>query len=318
MSDLRYGRKPPKNAPAIKFGDILKAGVPAHPSSVDYLSKITSWNMLGNNKYGDCVSVAIANTRKVITAALGDAPYEPTLDHVLSFYKTENPNFPNQDDGMDEQTALEEMVKNGDKYFDGVKLLAFAKVNVSNPQELDAAVDIFGPNLLGIMVTYANEDQFAAGQPWDYDAMSSTAGGHATVEGGYDESKKTGKMETWAKVVNYTDKFRQYQLEEFWIMIWPEHLGTKAFQEGVDQAALAAAYTSLTGRPFPVTPAPSPAPTPTPVPPQPTPTPVDVDHEMADAQIAWEAHEDNMKSMRACDKTLEAANRKWRLQKGLL
>jgi hypothetical protein len=311
----KYGRRSPKNAPALKLGPLLTGTVPAHPASADYLTRIGGWKMLGNADYGDCVAVAMGNIRKVMTATLGEKPYDPTLDDVLAFYKTQNPKFPSQDDGMDEQTALEDMLSHGDLYYDGVKPLAFAKVDVANEQELDAAVAIFGPSLIGITVTNANEDEFSAGKPWDYVSGSPDAGGHAVVQGGYDESTKTGEFETWAEITRYTDRFRQQQLQEFWAIIWPEHLRSKAFMEGVDQAALATAYTALTGRPFPV----QPAPTPTPAPVGPvTPPAVDpVDQALAVAQLTWEQHEDNMKTMRSCDRTLETANRAWRAAKGL-
>lgn len=261
-----YGRRPPKNAPALQLGRLLTGVVPEHPVAADYLSSIGGWQMLGNDQYGDCVAVALGNIRKVTTAVLGDKAYEPTLADCLAFYKTQNPRFPSEDNGMVEQTALETLHQDGAKYYDGVAPLAFAKVDVTNEAELDAAVAIFGCLLLGIDVTYANEDQFDAGQPWDYDSSSPNAGGHAVVEGGYNEGKRTGEFETWAVVTTYTDAFRQHQLEEAWVVIWPEHLGSKAFLEGVDLAQLAADYKALTGKDFPAVTPPSPTPTPTPTP----------------------------------------------------
>ena len=69
-------------------------------------------------------------------------------------------------------------------------------------------------------------------------------------------------------------------LEEFWVVIWPENLGTKQFETGVDLHALADAYLALTGDPLPIpspvippVPTPSPSPAPTPIPPVPTPAP---------------------------------------------
>jgi hypothetical protein len=37
------------------------------------------------------------------------------------------------------------------------------------------------------------------------------------------------------------------RVEEAWIVIWPQHLGTTEFQQGVDRAQLAADYQALTG-----------------------------------------------------------------------
>lgn len=41
-------------------------------------------------------------------------------------------------------------------------------------------------------------------------------------------------------------------VEEAWVAIWPEHLGTNGFEQGVDQAELAAAYQALTGSALPI------------------------------------------------------------------
>lgn len=34
------------------------------------------------------------------------------------------------------------------------------------------------------------------------------------------------------------------------MVIWPEHLGTNEFEQGIDQAQLSAGYQALTGQPL--------------------------------------------------------------------
>src|SRR4051812_30058321 len=129
---LKFGRRTPKRAPALMFGDIWSGRVPDHPLDQDNLGPLGGgWNMLVNDRYGDCVAVTAANYRRVMTHLYGPEFY-PDLQHVIEFYKSQNPNFPTQDDGMDIQTALEELLRNGDTYFDLVKPIAFAKVNHGN------------------------------------------------------------------------------------------------------------------------------------------------------------------------------------------
>lgn len=41
-------------------------------------------------------------------------------------------------------------------------------------------------------------------------------------------------------------------MDEAWVVVWPEHLSSRAFLEGVDVKALAADYQSITGRPLPL------------------------------------------------------------------
>ena len=280
-----YGRKPPKRAPALSLSRYLTGAVPAHPAFADYLSRLTGWQMLGNDQYGDCVPVTAANTRRLVTAVLS-TEYYWTLAQVIAFYKTQNPGFPQQDDGMDIQTALEYLVKTGGP--DGVKAVGFAKVDYTNPAEVQAAIAIFGSVWTGINVQAAQQDQFSAGQPWDWVPGSAIEGGHSIVVGGYGEPRPGAlagdeDMITWAEETSFTDNFWSAGTEECWVVIWPEHLGSKEFLAGVNLAAFAADYTEITGDPFPAVIPPSPVPVPVPVPPSPVPGP---DTDPADVALA--------------------------------
>lgn len=281
----RLGRRAPKNAPVIRFGDILRAGavIPPHPATEDYLASLKDWQMLGNSDVGDCVAVTWANFRRLVTAFLTTENY-PSQDQVWAIYKTQNPDFdpagdPNvngpgsqADGGMDIQTLLEYLVSTGGP--DGVKAVAFAKVDFTNQAEFEAALAIFGGVWTGVNVSQENQQEFANGQPWD--AVGTVEGGHSVLSGGYTPDVR---FITWAAETSFTPAFVAQRMEEAWVVIWPEHLGSKEFEAGIDEAALAAAYQDVTGQPFqpPVPPAPAPVPTPgpapQPVPPVPSPTP---------------------------------------------
>lgn len=266
MPDVKLGRRPPKNAPALRLSSFLSGVIPAHPASEDYLAKLSGWRMLGNDQYGDCVAVTWANQRRLMTALLGGKETYPSLAQVEQVYKTQNPNFPSDDNGMDIQTLLEYLVKTGGP--DGVKAVAFAKVDHASPDECAAAMAIFGHIWVGINVQNANMDDFDAGKPWDYHPSSGIDGGHSVETGGYNPATPGSdeKFITWATETSFTDSFWKNLVEECWVVVWPENLGTVQFQTGIDSAALAAAYQALTGRVLPI-------PTPTPPAPQPTPTP---------------------------------------------
>jgi len=290
----KTGKRPPKNAPAIHFRSILSAVTPAHPASADYLLGMPGWAMLGNDAAGNCVAVTWANFRRLVTMALTSAGYYPSIDQVWAIYKTQNPGFdPNgsastngpgslYDQGMDIQTLLEYLVKTGGP--DGVKALAFAKVNFKSLDDVKAAMAIFGGVWIGCNVTDANQQEFEDGKPWDFVPTSPVEGGHSVLGGGYGATTSTrpalkgdAKFITWADETSMTDAFWQNQVDECWVVIWPEHLGTAQFLAGINLPALAAAYQALTGNvlPIPIPPAPTPTPAPTP-PPTPAPVPVPV------------------------------------------
>jgi hypothetical protein len=187
---------------------------------------------------------------------------------VYAVYKTQNPNFPNQDDGMDIQTLLEYLIKNGGP--DGAQPVAFAKVDFTNLDEIKAALSIFGGILLGINVQKENKDDFDAGKPWDFHPGGTLDGGHCVLAGGYmSQSRNDVRFITWAQETGFTDNFWNHLAEEAWVVIWPENLGTKQFVDGIDQQALASDYKALTGNDLPIS---GPTPTPSPTP-QPTPSP---------------------------------------------
>lgn len=269
----RLGRRSPKRAPVLRLGPMLTGTLPAHPASADYLAALGGgWQMLGNDQAGDCVAVTWANVRRLVTSTLAAAPSYPSQAEVWEVYKTQNPDFDPSgdpdvngpgspaDNGMDVQTLLEYLVKTGGP--DGVKAVAFAAVNPKDQDEVKAAVAIFGYVWTGVTVAQNNQQEFGAGQPWDYDPSSPQEGGHSIVTGGYGPpgAGPLGGDErfiTWAAEASFTDSFWANSVEECFAVIWPEHLGTREFLQGVNAAQLAADYKAVTGRDLPL-----PAPTP--------------------------------------------------------
>ncbi|HEY4963700.1 MAG TPA: hypothetical protein VIH90_03335 [Candidatus Saccharimonadales bacterium] len=267
---MKFGCKPPKNAPTLRLKNFLTGIVPDHPISADYLARLNKWQMLGNDQYGDCVAVTLANIYRLLSFVLGGEEKYLTIDQVIEIYKTQNPGFPAEDNGMDIQTLLEYLVKNPGKW--GITVIGFAKVDLSNQEEFDAAIGIGGCVWTGIYVQQVNMTQFQAKKPWDYSPLSQTIGGHSIVSGGYNNSRPGAlagyyDMITYAEETSYTKNFLKYLGMQGWFVIFKEHLGTKAFIEGMDMIKFSAAYKAITGSDFPV------IVNPTPIPDPPVPTP---------------------------------------------
>lgn len=265
----KYGRRAPSRRPSLSFSRMFTGVTPAHPEAADYFLPLKGgWEMLGNDKAGDCVAVTWANVRRLVTSAVSHDKNEeyPGQDEVWELYKTQNQDFDPQgtaatngpessaDNGMDIQTVLDHIAKNGGP--DGVKALAFARVDPTSPDEVKAAVAIFGYVWTGIVVQKMNEVEFGEDKPWDYHHNSPDVGGHSVITGGYGPAGPGSlggdeRFITWAEETSFTDAFWRRNVEEAWVVIWPEHLRHPTFLDGVDLQQLAADYTALTGRPFP-------------------------------------------------------------------
>ena len=260
----KLGRRPPSNKPSLRLGDFLIAkAAPAHPATGDHFGTL-EFGLYENDKYGDCGPTSVANLVRLVSGGLLGAEVKPSQDDVFDLYRRSgNPKFDPKtdadDNGVDMQTMLEALLSGGigDGTGNKIKPIAFAKVDVSSDDQLTAAVSIFGGVLWGVDLEVAQQTQTNA-HKWDY-KKSGEWGGHAVLNGAYE----TGSLEdviTWGERVQTTQAFRQHQLQEAWIVVWPWNLDHPGFQAGIDLTALAAAYKALTGRDLPAAPAPQPQP----------------------------------------------------------
>jgi hypothetical protein len=248
--------------PIIKFSVGL-AAVPSHPLVDLWPVSSTIWPMDRNDQAGDCVVAAVDHALQAIALLLGIPRTNWTDDQILAYYQTQNPNFrswadsggPN-DQGMVIQDFLSYLVKTG-------VILGFGLVDHTNEEQLKAAAYLGLANVTGEILDVAQQTQ----QVWDYAKGSPVWGGHATCSIGYGDSqgKQTDlfRVVTWGSTLVATPSFFTKQVEEVYFILTNDLVAHPAFRENYSLNSFAAAFTSLTGRPFPV---------PTPTPPGPGPS----------------------------------------------
>ena len=265
---LKLGLRKPKNAPALELGRFLTGVVPAHPAAADHFAD-TTFGLYENDRFGDCGPVSVANLIRLVSRALTGTEIQVPQDAVFDLYRRSgNPTFDpatgEGDDGVDLQTMLEALLAGG---IGGFTPLAFAKLDPSDSAQLNAAVSIFGGVLWGVQLQKAQQAQTDEKPPvWDY-KKTPIWGGHAVLQGRYDEAAGTADVISWALDVETTAEFDQRQLQEAWVVVWPWNIAHPAFQAGIDLAGLSAAYQELTGRQLVipgVQPVPAPDPSPAP------------------------------------------------------
>jgi hypothetical protein len=206
-------------------GDLPKA-----PASFP-APKMASWNMDGNDQYGDCGVAGLNHLLMAAAFAPGETEAFPAADQVVSYYLTYTGG---QDSGVVLSDFLAYVRKTG---FYGHTVSAYAPVQVQDVNTLTTALYLYDAVYTGITVTRAMMDAFQAGQPWDAaSAQGEPLGGHCVPAVGYSDEGLT--VITWGEPQLVTWPAWHAISSEAWAVL-PGELA-KGDGHGLDLAALQA------------------------------------------------------------------------------
>jgi hypothetical protein len=177
----------------------------------------------GNDQYGDCVFADVAHRIMVRTAQMGaDKMVTPTQAETLQLYSEVtgfDPADPSTDQGGDLVTTAQYMQKTG-MLVGGARHTEDGN-GVIDPTNVDHrkwAVCLFGCTPIALNLPQCAEDQFNAGQPWDYVKGSPIVGGHDVLLVEYRPeslpSNPAWLVVTWGKRWLVTDAFLVNYLSE--------------------------------------------------------------------------------------------------------
>jgi len=275
---------PVRTKPRAKLAPHLRATT-AVPASVDWYGNVAVWPMYLNDQLGDCTEAMVGHNIQAASTYGDGATATITDNDVLTAYERVSgyrPGHPDTDQGAVLQDVYNDWRKTG---VGGHKILAFAEVDVSDLEEVKAAVYVFGSVGLGIVVTQQMEDDFNAGRGWAR-AGGWKLGGHAVVVVGYDAEGVW--LVTWGSVITMTWAVFAKVVDEAWVGVLPEWINDTSGRTplDVDLYGLGEVLAALTGEPNPFQPDPDPGPVPEP--PVPAPGPDAADLALAAAVKTWE------------------------------
>lgn len=232
----KLGKKAPIGKDSLRFGDFmtLLPNVPLVDTAPEF-----SYPMDLNDQYGDCVVAGFDHFRQTVTGLLTGTQQNFTTEEIEAFYKTQNPGFPAEDNGMDIQTFLEYLQANK-------HVVGFAKIDHSNEQEMKAAVYMGLAVITGAQLQQAQETQFSEKKPWDTVAGSPYIGGHCTVSIGYKNSPDQETLVTWGDEQQATERFVSGQMDEAWFVLLQEHLDHPTFRNHFNLAAFSQSVREIT------------------------------------------------------------------------
>jgi hypothetical protein len=162
-SNRKLGKLPKREDPrTLKMARYVKPVPPAPkpPASADWITKVPSWDMYGNDQYGDCVIAAMAHIQNQAQFLTSGKFTDYNLTQILSMYSaiggyvpSDGPGGPS-DQGCDMLTALKYWKTSG---FLGSKILAYMEVDPQNAMQVEQAIAQFGSLFIGVNLPAAVE-----------------------------------------------------------------------------------------------------------------------------------------------------------------
>lgn len=200
------------------------------PAPITWAAPRLSWGMLGNDKYGDCVFAAICHSIMAVGHFL-KRTYVFGYNQVVNAYLA-------WDHGNDSGVVIDGLLFTWEQDETSNTPLApfgiggpFVKLDPTNVEELKSAIATFGWVMVGSQLQQAQEDQFSAGQRWDYVPGSKVVGGHAVCLLGYDKAGVGPFIVSWGKGFRATWNWVTKTCPEAYTGVLPPHLASLKYVE---------------------------------------------------------------------------------------
>lgn len=236
-------------AMTFRLRDYLnKAALPKPPKTFGHETLIPStWGMLGNDQYGDCVWAGAAHETMMWNAEAGrKVAFNDRC--VLSDYSAVtgfNPKKPSTDQGTDMVVAASYRRKTGIVDAAGKRhtVAAYLSITPGDLNEHLLAAWLFGAIGIGIEFPSSAMDQFNAGKPWDVVSRSKIEGGHYIP---LVAQRTNMEVVTWGKIQQMTTAFFKKYNDESVAYVSLEALKNNKSPEGFNAAQLEADLNALT------------------------------------------------------------------------
>lgn len=246
---MKLGKLPArKDAVRFKLTDYVDlSAFPKVPTSFGHEKLVTNWQMLGNDKWGDCVLAGAGHETMMWNREAGKT-VGITESTVLSDYSAVtgfNPNDSSSDQGTDMQVAASYRLKTGisDAFKGRHKVAAYLAITPGDVQEHLVAAYLFGAVGIGIQFPGYAMDLFNAGKRWIYRSKNTIEGGHYIPL--VARRNSNFYCVTWGQVQPMTDAFFKHFNDESIAYVSEEMLTAGKSPEGFDLAALKADLNNL-------------------------------------------------------------------------
>jgi len=218
---VKLGKKAPKRLlKSLPLSAYMKSSAVAFPPKIAYERPLT-YGMLANDALGDC-TIAAALHMQMVWASVARAGFVPSFvdQDAISLYSAIGgyvPGDPNTDQGCVETDVLNYWKSTGMK---GNQIAGYVTIDVSNLDQLKAAIYIFGGVYIGIQVP-AYIMNVPIGGSWSLmpGADQSIEGGHAIPVVGYGSQGVT--IISWGALYTFNYQFWADNCDEAYALVDP-------------------------------------------------------------------------------------------------
>jgi hypothetical protein len=214
----------------FKFSDFAASiRLPTAPSRFGHENAYRDWQMLGNDRYGDCVWAGAAHEHMLLNKVVHRLDVTFSDDAVLGDYAAAtgfDRNDPSTDRGTNVHEALAYRRTQGIADAEGRRhrIGAYVALDPRNWEHLEQAAYIFGAVGIGFRFPDSAMRQFANGEPWSPVRGSTIEGGHYVPVVGSLHSATEASAVTWGRPQAFTVAFYEQYNDEAWVYITKEEL----------------------------------------------------------------------------------------------
>jgi len=224
----KLGKQPVRHDPrTFEIVKYLGTSIPTPPKCENWMAKISSWPMMGNDTVGDCTCAAAGHDEQLWTTYTQVAPFIPTTAQVLAMYTGVtgyNPADPSTDNGAVLLDVLNYWRNTG---LAGHKIQAYAKLQLKNQKQLQDSIYLFGTAYIGLLLPIAVQEasswELPKGQKLTGNWEPGSWGGHCVPIVEYDATGVT--VITWGAPLKMSYDFYNAYCDEAYAVLSPDWIG---------------------------------------------------------------------------------------------
>lgn len=248
-SEFKLGKLPARpDAVSFKLTKYLEPRLlPTPPTHFGHDSGVAPWQMLGNDRVGDCV-IAGGLHETMLWTKNGSHEAAVSTEAAITNYSAITgyvPGQPDTDKGTDMAVAASYRRHTGlaDASGHRHKIAAYLALTPGDVQEHLLAMYLFGAIGVGVKFPESAMQQFRDHQPWDVVPGSPIEGGHYIPA----VARRSGHfvIVTWGREQAMTDAFLQEYNDESYAYVSKEYLRQGRSPEGFNMTQLRADLAAL-------------------------------------------------------------------------